>query len=84
MITMSTIERPELGGLTAAIRAGTGLAGCQGMMCKAFRNDLEYQIMTGGQWVSHPGNIIDYRVNITKAGNPIMAGLTDFDYRSEQ
>ena len=84
MITMSTIEKPELDDLTAAVRAGKGLAGCHGMMCKAFRNDLEYQIMTGGQWVSHPGNIIDYRVNITKAGNPIMAGLTDFDYRSEQ
>lgn len=84
MITMSTIEKPELDGLTAAVRAGTGLAGCHGMMCDAFRNEPEYQFMTGGQWVSHPGNIIDYRVNIMKADNPIMAGLTDFDYRSEQ
>ena len=84
MVTMSTIEKPELDGLTAAIRAGTGLAGCHGMMCDAFRNEPEYQFMTGGQWVSHPGNIIDYRVNITDANNPIMAGLSDFDYRSEQ
>jgi uncharacterized protein len=84
MITMSTIEKPELEGLTAAVRAGTGLAGCHGMMCDAFRNEPEYQFMTGGQWVSHPGNIIDYRVNITKADDPIMAGLSDFDYRSEQ
>ena len=84
MVTMSTIEKPELDGLTAAIRAGTGLAGCHGMMCDAFRNEPEYQFMTGGQWVSHPGNIIDYRVTITDANNPIMAGLSDFDYRSEQ
>jgi uncharacterized protein len=84
MITMSTIEPPELMGLTAAIRAGTGLAGCHGMMCDSFRNEPEYQFMTGGQWVSHPGNIIDYRVNITGHDDPIMAGLTDFDYRSEQ
>lgn len=36
MITMSSIEPPELEGLTAAVRAGTGLAGCHGMMCDAF------------------------------------------------
>ena len=84
MITMSTIEKHELAGLTAAVRAGTGLAGCHGMMCDAFRNEPEYQYMTGGQWVSHPGNIIDYRVNITRSDDPIMAGLADFEYRSEQ
>ena len=84
MITMSTIEKPALDGLTAAVRAGTGLAGCHGMMCDAFRNETEYQFMTGGQWVSHPGNIIDYRVNITQPDDPIMAGITDFGYRSEQ
>lgn len=84
MITMSTIEKPELDSLTAAVRAGTGLAGCHGMMCDAFRNEPEYQFMTGGQWVSHPGNIIDYRVNIIRGDDPVMAGLTDFDYRSEQ
>ena len=84
MITMSVIQKPELEGLTAAVRAGTGLAGCHGMMCDAFRNEPEYQFMTGGQWVSHPGNIIDYRVNILATDSPIMAGLSDFDYRSEQ
>lgn len=84
MITMSTIEKPELDGLTGAVRAGTGLAGCHGMMCDSFRNETEYQFMTGGQWVSHPGNIIDYRVNITQPEDPIMFGLQDFEYRSEQ
>lgn len=84
MITMSTIEKAELDNLTAAVRAGSGLAGCHGMMCDSFRNEPEYQFMTGGQWVSHPGNIIDYRVNITATDDPVMAGLSDFDYRSEQ
>jgi len=83
MITMSTIEKPELAGLTAAVRAGTGLAGAHGMMCDAFRNETEYQFMTGGQWVSHPGNIIDYHVNIT-SDDPIVAGIGDFPYYSEQ
>ena len=83
-ITMSRIEREELTNLLAAVRAGTGLAGFHGLMCDAFRNEPDYQFMTGGQWVAHPGNIIDYTVNITKAGDPIMAGITDFPFRSEQ
>ena len=33
--------------------------------------------------MSHPGNIIDYTVNIT-ADDPIVAGIGDFAFRSEQ
>jgi hypothetical protein len=33
-------------------------------MCDAFRDAVDYQFMCGGQWVAHPGNIIDYRVDI--------------------
>ncbi len=83
-ITMSEIAKDEVENLTRTIRAGTGLAGFHGLMCDAFRKETEYQFMTGGQWVSHPGNIIDYRVNITRGDDPVMAGLADFPYRSEQ
>jgi uncharacterized protein len=82
--TRSTIEKAECDNLTAAVRAGVGLAGFHGGMCDAFRDAVDYQFMTGGQWVAHPGNIIHFRVNITKPQDPVMAGLTDFDYRSEQ
>lgn len=84
VITMSTIEKPELENLVRAVRGGTGLAGFHGTMCDSFRNETEYQFMTGGQWVAHPGNIIDYSVNITRSDDPIMRGIADFDYRSEQ
>jgi uncharacterized protein len=84
MITMSTIEKPEVENLCAAVRGGVGLAGMHGLMCDAFRNETEYQFMTGGQWVSHPGNIIDYRVDVTKPDDPIMRGLSSFAYTSEQ
>ncbi len=40
--------------------------------------------MTGGQWVSRPGTIIDYTVNITATADPVMTGIGDFAYRSEQ
>ena len=82
--TMSKIEKEELSNLTSAVRGGVGLAGYHGGMCDAFREAVEYQFMCGGQWVAHPGNIIDYRVNITRPDDPIMEGIGDFDYRSEQ
>jgi len=53
-------------------------------MCDAFRNNPNYQFMTGGQWVAHPGGIIDYRVNVTDHADPITAGLADFDMHTEQ
>jgi hypothetical protein len=40
--------------------------------------------MVGGQWVAHPGNIIDYTVNIINHDDPITAGLKDFAMHSEQ
>lgn len=84
VITMSRIEREELTNLLAAVRGGTGLAGFHGQMCDAFRNEPDYQFMTGGQWVAHPGNIIDYTVNIASKTDPIVAGIADFPYHSEQ
>lgn len=84
MVTMSTIEKDEVTALTTAVAAGTGLAGFHGTMGDSFRNEVEYQFMVGGQWVSHPGNIIDYRVNITRPDDPVMADIGDFDYHSEQ
>jgi type 1 glutamine amidotransferase len=84
IITMSKIEKQELENLTKAVCGGVGLAGFHGGMGDAFREAVEYQFMCGGQWVAHPGNIIDYRVNILRRDDPVMQGIEDFDYRSEQ
>lgn len=84
VITMSTIEKAEVKALVDAVIGGVGLAGFHGTMCDAFRNETEYQFMTGGQWVSHPGNIIDYRIDVTRTDDPVMAGIAGFAYRSEQ
>ena len=83
--TMSTITREQEAGLLDAIRdGGVNAAGWHGGMGDAFRNNTEYQFMVGGQWVAHPGNIIDYRVNVTDHEHPITAGIADFDMHSEQ
>jgi type 1 glutamine amidotransferase len=82
--TMGTIKGPQLRGLTRAVYAGAGLAGWHGGLGDAFRLEVDYQYMVGGQWVAHPGGIIDYRVNITDHEDPITSGLSDFDLRTEQ
>lgn len=84
IFTMSKIEKEELSNLTAAVEGGVGLAGYHGGMGDAFRDSVDYQFMVGGQWVAHPGNIIDYRVDITRSDDPIMEGIESFPYRSEQ
>ncbi len=82
--TMGQIQAEQAKGLMAAVRAGVGLAGWHGGMCDAFRTDTDYQFMTGGQFVAHPGGIIDYTVNIVDAGHEITRGLKDFNIKSEQ
>jgi type 1 glutamine amidotransferase len=82
--TMSKIEKEELDNLVKAVEGGVGFAGYHGGMCDAFREAVNYQFMCGGQWVAHPGNVIDYRVNIVKHDDPVMEGIRDFPYRSEQ
>ncbi|MBS3968212.1 MAG: ThuA domain-containing protein [Truepera sp.] len=82
--TMGEITREQEQGLLAAVELGSGLAGWHGGMADAFRQSTDYQFMVGGQFVGHPGNIIDYEVNITRPDDPIVAGLRDFQLRSEQ
>jgi len=82
--TMSKIAKEEALALSAAVQGGVGLAGFHGGMCDAFRENVDYQFMCGGQWVAHPGNVIDYHVDVTKADDPVMQGISRFAYRSEQ
>ena len=84
IVTMAKIEKEEAQNLTAAVQGGVGLAGYHGGMCDAFRDCIEYHFMCGGQWVAHPGGIVDYRVDVAKPNDPIMAGVSSFAYRSEQ
>lgn len=84
MWTMGTITREQQNALLDAVRGGVGFGGWHGGSGDSFRNSTDYQFMVGGQWVAHPGGVIDYRVNITNHTDPITAGLEDFDMHSEQ
>ncbi|TDE54699.1 hypothetical protein E1295_14345 [Nonomuraea mesophila] len=97
--TMGTIERAELQGLEAAIRAGTGMAGWHGGIADSFRNSSDYLHLIGGQFACHPGKepdapdagtqehyFVPYTVNMAPeaAGHPITEGISDFDLLTEQ
>jgi len=82
--TMGTLIPGAEMALCKAIEAGVGLAGWHGGMCDAFRENTEYQYMTGGQWVAHPGGFRDYTVEII-SNDPVVAGLgKSFPLHSEQ
>lgn len=84
--TMGTITPEQLNPLLAAVKGGVGIAGCHGGMCDSFRAETEYQFMTGGQWVSHPGdNGVNYTVDIRVPDHFITSGSPNmFTVVSEQ
>lgn len=84
-ITMSSIsEEAAEALLTAVAEKGVAIAGWHGGLGDSFRENTDYQFMVGGQWVAHPGGIIEYTVNITDVDDPITKGIEDFQMKSEQ
>ena len=82
--TMGEISREQSAGLRGAVKNGVNLAGWHGGMGDSFRQNTEYQFMVGGQWVAHPGGIVEYAVNIVDHDHPITEGIKDFKMKSEQ
>ena len=82
--TMGEVEPSVLASLLAAVETGTGFGGVHGT-CDAFRTATDYQFLTGGQWVAHPGGgDVEYTVRIADRAHEITQGLDDFVVRSEQ
>jgi uncharacterized protein len=83
--TMSSITKEQEKGLVEAVeKNGTGIAGWHGGLCDSFRNNVDYQYMTGGQWVAHPGGYVDYEVTIIDQEDEVTKGLKNFPMKSEQ
>ena len=83
-VTMGQITPQQERGLLDAVRGGVGLAGWHGGLADSFRANPEYEFMVGGSWAAHPGNIIEYAVDIAGRPDPITKGLSGFRIRSEQ
>jgi type 1 glutamine amidotransferase len=82
--TCGTLSPEQTKGVVDAVSSGVGLAGFHGGMCDAFRGNIDWQWMTGGQFLAHPDNLKDYTINIVNQTDPITAGISDFKVRSEQ
>jgi len=82
--TMGELSGKQWQNLDAAVRAGTGIGGVHGGAGDAFRGNLAYQWMIGGQFVGHPFSG-KYEVFLTDTSHPITAGgPAVFEYESEQ
>jgi len=82
--SMGEITERQRASLSSAVAEGVGLGGIHGGMCDAFRGDIEYQWMTGGQFLGHP-HVGDFMVCRTGEHNEITDHLPDaFPYNSEQ
>jgi type 1 glutamine amidotransferase len=83
--TMGTLSNEQVAPVVKAVSSGVGMAGCHGGMCDAFRLNTQWQFITGGQWVAHPGNDgVKYTVEIKDKSHPITKGIPDFPISSEQ
>lgn len=84
--TMGEISNEQLQPVLNAVSSGVGLAGCHGGMCDSFRNSVEWQFMTGSQWVAHPFNDgVEYDVRIVQtSSSPLVEQIPDFKVVSEQ
>ncbi|MDQ0253208.1 type 1 glutamine amidotransferase [Evansella vedderi] len=83
--TMGEIPKKYVQNISEAIQSGVGIAGCHGGMCDSFRNNVDWQFITGGNWVAHPGNDgVEYMVNIKHSSSPLLEGIKDFKVCSEQ
>jgi len=82
--TNGEIKGRECQAVMRAVESGVGLAGCHGGMCDAFHDSVDWQFLTGSQWVAHPGGEIEYTVNISPVASPLTEGIGDFKIKSEQ
>ena len=81
-VTQSSISSKQEKNLLKAIRDGVGFAGAHGGIVDSFRENTNYQFMTGGQWVEHPGGMVNFKVKIIQ--NDFTKGINDFEVFSEQ
>ncbi len=82
--TMGELTKEQEEGLLTAVKRGVGFAGWHGGAGDSFRSNPDYQWMTGGQWVAHPGGVFEHEINIADHEDPITCGIDDFMLCSEQ
>jgi type 1 glutamine amidotransferase len=74
--SLGTISEAQVGGLVAAVRAGTGFAGWHGGIVASF-DALPYLQLTGGRFVYHPPGFVDHDLTVLpeQRGHQIVTGI---------
>ncbi len=83
-VTGETLSREASIGLVAAVAEGTGIAAFHHGLATSFPGNMRMRFLAGCTFASHPGDIIDYRVDPVETDDPITAGIASFPHRSEQ
>jgi len=84
--TQGVATDEQVTNLVSAVAAGTGLAGWHGGIVDSYRASPDYLHLTGGQWAAHPGNFVDYEVEVVpqRRDHPIVEGLDRWKHHTEQ
>jgi len=83
-IAETAVSDDAINNLVAAVRSGVGFGTFHGSAV-AFPWAVNYHYMMGAQWVQHPGDAtVEYRIHVEKPFDPVMEGIADFAYKSEQ
>ncbi len=81
-VTMMQLDSLEASHLTKAVASGVGIAGAHGGLVDSYRSNTIYQFMIGGQFVSHPGGKVNFKVEMLE--DELTKGLNDFEIFTEQ
>ena len=71
-------------GLQIAILNGTGFSGWHGGLGSSNTVNQRYQFMVGGQFVSHPGGMTNYKVKIIDTTDIITNNISDFTVKNTE
>ncbi len=69
--------------IATAVELGVGMATWHGT-ADAFNDNHIFKFVLGGQFICHPGDFVEYTVDIVDDKDPITAGLKSFKVVSEQ
>ncbi|HEX3785394.1 MAG TPA: ThuA domain-containing protein [Pseudonocardiaceae bacterium] len=84
--SIGELSEAQCAGLLTAVRGGVGFGGWHGGVLGTFVASRDYLRMVGGQFLYHPPDFLDHRVDIRpeRADHPIVAGIEDFAVHTEQ
>ncbi|MGM7722637.1 ThuA domain-containing protein [Metabacillus sp. Hm71] len=82
--TRGEISQKQLNALLSLVHSGAGFVGIHASV-GAFRSEINYHSLIGGQFLSHPGGVnTTYKVFILDKCHPITRGIQDFTVTTEK